>query len=118
MRNFREFEIWKEGRKLVNQIYDRTGVFPSDERFGLVSQLNRAGVSIVANIAEGASRKSEKDFARFLEISLGSAYEVETLIIISCDRQLIELTSGETIIKDVQLIQRRIASFISRLKRT
>lgn len=115
MRNFREFQIWIEGRKFVNDIYNDTDSFPSSEKFGLTSQLTRAAVSIVANIAEGASRKSEKDFRRFLEISLGSAFEVETLLIISYDRKLIEVEEFEKRIYNIQLLQKRISSFMARL---
>jgi four helix bundle protein len=80
--------------------------FPSEEKFGLTNQLRRASVSIPSNIAEGSSRQSNKDFARFLEIAIGSAYEVETQILISSDlgfitpEDLIELTNMlEEIIK-------------------
>ncbi|WP_367881666.1 four helix bundle protein [Flavobacterium sp. ZE23DGlu08] len=73
--------------------------FPNDEKFGLTNQLRRAAVSIPSNIAEGSSRQSNKDFARFLEIAIGSAYEVETQILISSDlgfitpEDLIELSN-------------------------
>lgn len=64
-------------------IYNLTKEFPSDERFGLISQLRRAAVSIPSNIAEGCSRSSEKDFNRYLEISIGSSFEVKTQLIIA-----------------------------------
>jgi four helix bundle protein len=73
--------------------------FPNEEKFGLTNQLRRASVSIPSNIAEGSSRQSNKDFARFLEIAIGSAYEVETQILISSDlgfitpEDLIELSN-------------------------
>ncbi len=110
MRNFREFEVWQDGRKFVNQIYDETSLFPVDERFGLTSQLNRASVSIVLNIAEGASRRSEK------EISIGSAFEVETILLIATDRNLIAEETAESLIENLHSIQRRLNSFISRLR--
>lgn len=116
MRNFREFNVWQDGRNFVSLIYDETDNFPIDERFGLTSQLNRAAVSIILNIAEGASRKSEKDFARFLEISIGSAFEVETILLISTDRQLIKQEVADSLIEQVHSIQRRLNSFISRLR--
>jgi four helix bundle protein len=78
MRNFRSYEVWIDAMELVNTIYDITDNFPQKEQFALISQITRSAVSIPSNIAEGASRKTEKDFGRFLEISLGSAYELET----------------------------------------
>lgn len=69
MRNFREFEIWQKARKLVKDIYHVTASFPVNERYGLNSQIQRAAVSIPSNIAEGCSRRSETEFARFLEIA-------------------------------------------------
>ena len=78
MRNFREYDIWIDGIQLVNDVYDLVDNFPSNEKFSLSSQITRSAVSIPSNISEGASRNSEKDFARFLEISLGSSFELET----------------------------------------
>jgi four helix bundle protein len=86
MRNFREYDVWIDAMKLVNKIYDNVDNFPRDERFGLISQITRSAVSIPSNIAEGASRISEKDFGRFLEISLDSAYELETQLRIAENR--------------------------------
>ena len=68
-----------------SKIYNVTASFPSEEKFGITNQLRRASVSIPSNIAEGSSRNSNKDFARFLEIAIGSAYEVETQLLISSD---------------------------------
>ena len=73
MRNFREIEVWKEARVLVKKIYNLTKVLPETERYGLTSQINRCVVSIPANIAEGCGKYSNRDFARFLQISLGSS---------------------------------------------
>ena len=80
MRSFRELEIWKASVLFVKTIYTLTNSFPKEEKFGLTSQINRATVSIPSNIAEGCSRTSQKDFSRFLQISLGSAFELETQI--------------------------------------
>jgi four helix bundle protein len=116
MRNFREFDVWKDGRLFVNKIYDATDTFPDREKFGLTSQLNRAAVSIILNIAEGASRKSEKDFARFLEISIGSAFEVETVLLIASDRNMLKEGVAEELIREVHSIQKRLNNFISKLR--
>ena len=78
MRNFRDLEVWQASVLLVKKIYLITAKFPNDEKFGLTSQINRAAISIPSNIAEGCSRTSQKDFSRFLQISLGSAFELET----------------------------------------
>ena len=84
-KDYTELEVWQESRKLVNHIYGLTKSFPKEEQFGLTNQLRRASVSIPSNIAEGSSRKSNKDFARFLEITLGSVYEIETQLLIAFD---------------------------------
>ena len=85
MHRFKELEIWKKSRKFCSEIYSATADFPADEKFGLTNQLRRASVSIPSNIAEGSSRNSQKDFSRFLEIAIGSAYEIETQLIIASD---------------------------------
>ena len=74
MRNFRKLDIWKKGIEMVKDIYQITGVFPDSERFGLISQMQRASVSLPSNIAEGCSRNSEVEFKRFLEIAIGSLF--------------------------------------------
>jgi len=85
MHQFKELLIWKKSRLFCSKIYSITATFPSEEKFGIINQLRRAAVSIPSNIAEGSSRNSNKDFARFLEIAIGSAYEVETQLLISSD---------------------------------
>ena len=83
MHNFRELKVWQKSIDLTAEIYKITESFPKDERFGLVSQMRRAAVSISANIAEGTGRRTEKDFNGFLGNSLGSSFELETEAIIS-----------------------------------
>ena len=117
MRNFRELEIWKDARVLVKEIYVLTKVLPESEKFGLTIQMRRCVVSIAANIAEGCAKYSQKDFIRFLQISLGSLYELETHLIICADLQLIRTTSSTQTIEKVQLLQRRIASLIKYYKK-
>lgn len=85
MHRFKDIEIWKLSRVFCSDIYKITTQFPDSEKFGLVNQLRRAAVSVPSNIAEGASRKSNKDFSRFLEISIGSMYELETQLLLSND---------------------------------
>ncbi len=96
MRNFRNLEIWKDGILLVTEIYKIAKMLPNDEKFGLKSQLTRAAVSIPANIAEGCSRTSETEYKRFLEIALGSAFELETHLLVI---QNLEILSKESLNK-------------------
>ena len=82
MRNFKELKIWQKGFQIAINSFRITEAFPNQEKFGLALQINRAGVSIPSNIAEGSSRTSDKDYSRFAEISLGSAFELETQLLI------------------------------------
>lgn len=77
-RNFREYPVWQEAVSYATYVYEVTGKMPWFEKKGLCDQLQRAAVSISSNIAEGAARSSDADFAHFLDFALGSAFEVET----------------------------------------
>ena len=83
MKNYKELIIWQKGIEIVKRIYVLTKQFPVEEKFGIISQITRAAISIPANIAEGSSRASDKDYARFLQLSLGSAFEVQTYLVIA-----------------------------------
>jgi four helix bundle protein len=83
MSTHKDLDVWKASIALVTEIYKATLQFPRSELFGLVSQMRRSAVSISSNIAEGAARKSDKEFLRFLYIALGSYSELETQLIIS-----------------------------------
>lgn len=76
MFNFEKLEVWQRGIDFADLVYTATGAFPADERFGLTNQMRRAAVSVSSNLAEGTSRSSKNDFARFIEISTGSLFEV------------------------------------------
>lgn len=77
MRNFRKLDIWKNGIKIVEHVYELSDKLPSEEKFGLKSQITRAAVSIPSNIAEGCTRNSEIEFKRYLEIAIGSLYTID-----------------------------------------
>lgn len=83
MRDFRKLEVWKSGVEVVKEVYGLLNNFPSSEKFALSNQISRSVVSIPSNIAEGCSRDSQKEFSRFLQIALGSSFELETQLIIS-----------------------------------
>ncbi len=76
MFGFEKLEVWQEAIAFADRVYGITRTFPDDERYGLTSQMRRAAVSISSNIAEGSSRSSQKDFARFVELAYGSLMEV------------------------------------------
>ena len=82
MHNYKKLHIWQDGINLARKVYEIAGTFPSHEKYGIVSQMTRAAVSIPSNIAEGAGRNSNKDFANFLGIALGSLFELHTQITI------------------------------------
>lgn len=115
MHNFRELNIWKDSVEMAAVVFSLTKSFPAEERYSLTSQINRSVVSIASNIAEGSARKSNKDFSRFLEMALGSCFELETQLIIANkfgytdEKQFLELSSK------IQLIQKMISSFKEKL---
>ena len=76
MFNFEKLDVWRKAIDFTDLVYNQTRQFPSDERFGLTNQMRRAAVSISSNIAEGTSRLSQTDYARFIEIATGSVFEV------------------------------------------
>ena len=88
---------------------------PDEEKFGLTSQIKRSVISIPSNIAEGCAKKSNKDFSRFLEISLGSCYELETQLILCSDVELIKEEIIEEKIILLQTLEKKITYFINYL---
>ncbi|CAM3593929.1 hypothetical protein FSS13T_16340 [Flavobacterium saliperosum S13] len=116
MHQFKELGIWKKSRLFCSDIYSITSSFPNEEKFGLINQLRRASVSIPSNIAEGSSRNSNKDFSRFLEIAIGSAYEVETQLIIASDLGFIDSEKLVFLSNQLNEIIKMISKFRSTLK--
>lgn len=83
VRSYKELECWQRSMELVTHVYKLSSSWPTDERFGLISQIRRAAVSVPANIAEGAGRRSTGEFLQFLGIARGSLAEVETLFLVA-----------------------------------
>jgi four helix bundle protein len=103
--NFKELLVWKKSIDLVKSVYQLTSSLPSEEKFGLISQMNRSSVSIPSNIAEGSGRTSSKEFLYFLNIAISSSYELETQLIIS--NQLF-LRDVENILSQISEVQKMI----------
>ena len=116
MRNFRTYEIWQHAVDLAVSVSALCDGFPKYELFALGDQLRRASVSISSNIAEGASRTSVLEFAHYLEISIGSAFEVETQLLIAKKRNYITDEDYEKLVTELQTLERQINTFISKLR--
>jgi four helix bundle protein len=117
MRNFREYNVYQQSMQLCIDVYKACKLFPSDERFVLANQLERAAVSISSNISKGSSRSSDTDFAHFLEISLGSAFEVETQLTIALKLQYIDIDTYNSLIAQIDVIEKGLGKFIGILRK-
>ena len=113
MKTHKDLDVWKKSIDFVTKVYNLTGKFPNNEKFGIVSQIRRAAVSIPSNIAEGSARNSKKELIQFLYISLGSAAELETQLIISEKLKYIE---NLAILNDLNDIQKMIMGLIKYLR--
>ena len=113
--NFKKLYIWKESIDLVTKTYSFTSTLPDFERFALVSQLNRCSVSIVSNIAEGSCKQSNKHFIKYLEDSLGSAFEWETQIIICKNLNYLDEEMFLDFELKIKSLQTKISNFIDKL---
>jgi len=106
MHNYKELILWQKSIRLVSDVYKATGTFPDRERFNLISQINRAAVSIPSNIAEGAGRNSDKEFVQFLAIAHASTYEVETQLIISKNLGYLSEEGLEDLLEKLEELQK------------
>jgi len=116
MRNFRTLKIWEEGIVIVKQVYELSKLLPDEEKYGLRSQICRSSVSIPSNIAEGCSRNSDIEFKRFLEIAIGSSFELETQLLIIQELLMVSLKEVKPIIDRLNIEQKMINNLISKLK--
>ena len=104
MRDFKKYDIWEISHKFTLEIYSITNHFPSHESYGLTSQLRRASTSIPTNISEGCGRDSDAEFNRFLTIAIGSATEVEYLILLSKDLSYIDSKKYNSLNEDINTV--------------
>lgn len=114
MRNFRNYDIWKDSMFLAKNICQHTRNFP--QYSAIVNQIQRSAISIPSNIAEGASRSSSVEFARYLEIAIGSAFELETQIELSYYFQYLDEEDYKKLISEVVNVERKISTLISKIR--
>ena len=117
-RNFRNYKVWQDAVNYASKVYKVTADLPWFEKKGLCDQLQRAVVSISSNIAEGAAKPSDNDFAHFLDMSLGSAFEVETQLIISKNIGYIDAGLFDGLMEDLKGIERQINGLISSIRKS
>ena len=116
MHNYKNLHIWQEGINLARKIYEVTGNFPANEKYGIVSQMTRAAVSIPSNIAEGAGRNSNKDFANFLCIAIGSIFELHTQIAICEQIGYINEETTKQLEQQIYTLQQQITTYKQRIE--
>ena len=115
MNNFRELKVWQKSIDLLIDIYNATSSFPEREKYNLIAQVQRSAVSIPRNIAEGCGRHSNPAFKQFLSVSLGSAYELETQLIISNKLNILEAESFNGLQSRLVEIQKMIYGLMNTL---
>jgi four helix bundle protein len=114
MKTHKDLDVWKDSLALTNEIYSLTKSFPKYERFGLSSQMERAAVSITSNIAEGAARRYDNEFIKFLNYSIGSISELETQLFVAKNQKYIDDIDG--ILNSIVAIRKRLYGLIKYLK--
>jgi four helix bundle protein len=117
MQRFTELAVWQRSHALVLQVYRFSKSFPSDERYGLTSQLRRAALSVPTNIAEGSRRQSNQEYARFLNIAEASLVEAEYLLMVSRDLGYLAPDSAKATLDELSEIARMLSSLRSKVER-
>jgi four helix bundle protein len=116
MQDFRNLKVWEKAHVLTLDIYRASKSFPREEMYGLTSQMRRAAVSIGSNIAEGACRKGDIEFARFLQMAIGSASEVEYQLLLARDLEMLKTSDYQPLSEGTIGVKRMLASLIKKLK--
>ena len=112
MKTHKDLEVWKLSIDFVTDIYKVTSSFPKEDQFGLTNQIRRAAVSVPSNIAEGAARNSDKEFLRFLYISLGSIQEIDTQLLIALNLDFISSSDFDNLIIQLEQIAKMLIRLI------
>jgi len=116
IRSFRQLRIWKKGISIVKKIYLITAKFPKEELYGLTSQMRRSAISIPSNVAEGFKKFHSKEYRQFLHITLGSAAELETQVVIAAELKLIDGEDFEYFSEELDHISKMITLLKNKLK--
>lgn len=106
MHNVKELKLWQKAIELTVDVYEATSDFPTEERYGLTSQMRRSAVSIPSNIAEGAGRNSNKEFNQFLGISNGSSYELMTQVVVANRLKMLDDKVSEPLLQKLDELQK------------
>ena len=116
MKDFRQLKVWEKSHQLALEIYKATKHFPKEELYGLTSQIRRSSMSIPTNIAEGCGRFTDADFARFVQIAMGSASETEYQLILARDLEFLPKDSYEKLHTEVEEVKRMLASLLKTIR--
>src|SRR5256885_5920759 len=116
MQDFRNLKVWEKAHSLTLDVYKVTKLLPREEIYGLTSQIRKASVSIGANIAEGACRNGDAEFARFLQMAAGSASEVEYHLLLARDMELLKSADCECLSNQVVEVKRMLGSLLKKLR--
>ena len=116
MRDFKKLLIWQKGMDIVDKAYDLIAMLPQEEKYGMKSQISRCATSIPGNIAEGSAKSSEKDYKRYLEISLGSVFELETHLLVAKRRKWADDNVIDELLGMITEGQKMLQSFIKKLE--
>ena len=116
MRTYKDLIVWQKSMCLVTEIYKATKTLPEEEKYGLTSQIRRSAVSIPSNIAEGYGRNSTDDYLRFLKISIGSLYEMQTQIEIAYNLKYLSADNFQPLYDSSREIERMLISLIRKIR--
>jgi four helix bundle protein len=116
VKDFRQLKVWERAHRLALAVYKASAEFPQEELYGLTSQIRRASMSVPTNIAEGCGRGSDADFARFLQLAMGSACETEHQMLLSLDLGLLSKDDYAPLQADVEEVKRMISGLLKTVR--
>lgn len=116
MKDFRSLKVWRKAHRLTLQVYRVTAAFPREERYGMTGQIRRSSCSISASLAEGCGRSGDGDLARFCSIALGSASELESLLLLARDLKLLRRSDWQSLMRETTEVKKMLAGLLQRLK--